>query len=67
MTQDEEGDEVNKDAAYVKESTDATLADQNLDDTLAEIDAEVAVDKPAEMSSQQSSDLQIQPTGGDES
>ena len=67
LTQDEEGDDVNKDAAYVKELADATLADKNLDNTLAEIDAEVAADKAAEMSFQQSSDLQIQPTGGEES
>ncbi|XP_028065852.1 uncharacterized protein LOC114268817 [Camellia sinensis] len=49
LTQDEEGDEVNKDAAYVKESTDVTLADKNLDDTLAEIDAEVAANKATKM------------------
>ena len=67
LTQDEEGDEVPKDAAYEKESADATLADKSLDDTLAEIDAEVAADKAVEMSSQQSSDLQIQPPGGEES
>ena len=65
LTQDEEGDEVPKDAAYEKESADATLADKSLDDTLAEIDVELVADKAAEMSSQQSSDLQIQPAGGE--
>lgn len=67
LTQDEECDEVNKDAADEKESADVIHANKNLDDTLAEIDAEVAAEKAAEMSSQQSSDLQIQPTGGEES
>ena len=51
MTQDEKGNEVNKDAADEKESADAILANKNLEDTLAEIDAEVAADKTAEMSS----------------
>ena len=67
LTQDEEGDEVPKDAAYEKESATATLADKSLNNTLVEIDAELAVDKAAEMSSQQSSDLQIQQAGGEES
>ncbi|XP_028108105.1 protein STRICTOSIDINE SYNTHASE-LIKE 11-like [Camellia sinensis] len=45
LTQDEEGGEVNKYTADEKESADAILADKNLEDTLAEIDAEVTTDK----------------------
>ncbi|XP_028084311.1 flocculation protein FLO11-like [Camellia sinensis] len=52
--QDEEGEEVPKDAIPEKASSDVPLADKSLDQTLQEIDAKLAAEKAAEMSSQQS-------------
>ena len=50
-TQDEEGEEVPKDATPEKASSDVPLADKSLDQTLQEIDAELAAEKAVEMSS----------------
>ncbi|XP_028080472.1 autophagy-related protein 11-like [Camellia sinensis] len=61
LTQDEEGDEVPKDATAEKASVDMFLADKSLDETLQEIDVELAAEKAVEVSSQQSSKLQTQP------
>ena len=62
LTQDEEGEEVPKDATPEKPLSDVSLAEKSLDLTLQEIDAELAAEKAVEMSSQQSSELQTQPT-----
>ena len=62
MTQDEKGEEVPKDATPEKASSDVRLADKSLDVTLQEIDAKLAAEKAAEISSQQSSELQTQPS-----
>ncbi|KAF5953746.1 hypothetical protein HYC85_006602 [Camellia sinensis] len=62
LTQDEEGEEVPKDATAEKTSADVLFADKSLDETLQEIDAELAAEKAAEVSSQQSSELQTQPS-----
>ena len=64
LTQDEEGEEVPKDATPEKASSDVPLTDKSLDQTFPEIDAELAAEKAAEMSSQQSSELQTQPASG---
>ncbi|XP_028072243.1 rho-associated protein kinase 2-like [Camellia sinensis] len=61
LTQDEEVEEVPKDVTAEKASADVTLADKSLDETLQQIDAKLAVEKAAEMSSQQSSVIQTQP------
>ncbi|XP_028065472.1 enolase-phosphatase E1-like [Camellia sinensis] len=55
------GEEAPKDATPEKASSDVPLADKSLDLTVQEIDAELAVEKVAEMSSQQSSEIQTQP------
>ncbi|XP_028114778.1 radixin-like [Camellia sinensis] len=62
LTQDDEGEKVPKDAAAENASADVPLAVKSFDETLAKIDAELMADKAAEMSSQQSSELQTQPT-----
>ncbi|XP_028124713.1 glutamic acid-rich protein-like [Camellia sinensis] len=61
LTHDEEVEEVPKDVIPLKVSSDSLLADKSIDETLAQIDAEIAVEKAAEVSSQQSSDVQSQP------
>ncbi|XP_028096046.1 uncharacterized abhydrolase domain-containing protein DDB_G0269086-like [Camellia sinensis] len=66
LTQDEEGEEVPKDVTLEKETSNALIADKSLDQTLQEIDAELAAKKAAEISSQQSSELQTQPSGAAE-
>ncbi|XP_028062968.1 uncharacterized protein LOC114266278 [Camellia sinensis] len=48
----QEGEEVPKDATLEKASWDVPLADKSLDQTLQEIDAKLATEKAAEMSSQ---------------
>ncbi|XP_028122128.1 dynactin subunit 1-like [Camellia sinensis] len=58
LTQDEKGEEVPKDATPEKPLSDMPLAERSLDLTLQEIDAELAAKKAAEMSSQQSSEVQ---------
>ena len=63
LTQDEEGEEVPKDATPEKASSDVPLADKSIDQTLQEIDVELAAEKATDMSSQQSSELQTQPSG----
>ncbi|XP_028126575.1 myosin-7-like [Camellia sinensis] len=62
---DEEDEEVTKDAAPEKASSDMPPADKSLDETLQEIDAELAAEKVAEMSSQQSFGVQMQPAAED--
>ncbi|XP_028052895.1 tropomyosin alpha-1 chain-like [Camellia sinensis] len=66
LTQDDEGDEVPKDAAHEKVSADIPLADKSIEETLQEIDAELTTEKAAEVASQQSSELQIQSTATEE-
>ncbi|XP_028118179.1 replication stress response regulator SDE2-like [Camellia sinensis] len=64
-SEDEDGDE--DDDAVAKEATpeqglsDVPQVNKSIDETLAEIDAEVAVDKEAEVSLQETSEVQIQP------
>ncbi|XP_028054924.1 uncharacterized protein LOC114259127 [Camellia sinensis] len=60
LTQDEEGDEVPKEATPERASLGVPLANKSLDQTPQEIDAELAAEKAAEMSSQQSSEVQTQ-------
>ena len=57
LTQDEEGDEVSKEATPEQALLDVPLANKSLDQTLQEIDAELAAEKVAEISSQQSSEI----------
>ncbi|XP_028120754.1 dynactin subunit 1-like [Camellia sinensis] len=52
LTQDEEVEEVSKDATPEKASSDVPPADKSIDETLQEIDAELAAEKVAEMLSQ---------------
>ena len=58
LTQDEEGEEVPKEATPEQASLDVPLTAKSLDQTLQEIDAAHAAEKVAEMSSQQSSEVQ---------
>ncbi|XP_028119759.1 retinitis pigmentosa 1-like 1 protein [Camellia sinensis] len=60
--EDEEGAEVPIDDAPQKAISDVPIADKILDQTLQEIDAELVAEKAAEASSQQSYNLQIQPS-----
>lgn len=57
LTQDEDGEEVSKDANPEKATSDVPIADKSLNQTLQEIDVELVAEKAAEMSSQQSSEL----------
>ncbi|XP_028115146.1 uncharacterized protein LOC114313036 [Camellia sinensis] len=57
---DEEGDEVLKDAAPKRVSANVPLADKSIDETLQEIDAELAAEKAAKVVSQQSSEVPTQ-------
>ena len=66
LTQDKEGEEGPKDATPEKASSNVPLAVKSLDQTLQEINVELAAKKAVEMSSQQSSELQTQPSGGAE-
>ena len=52
LTQDEEGEEVPEDAIAEKASADVILADKSIDETLQEIDAELAAEKAADVASQ---------------
>ncbi|XP_028078018.1 tropomyosin beta chain-like [Camellia sinensis] len=63
----QEGDEVPIEVVPENAPADISSADKSVEETLQEIDAEIAADKAAEMFSQQASDLQIQPTDGEES
>ncbi|KAF5933004.1 hypothetical protein HYC85_029175 [Camellia sinensis] len=65
LTQDEEDEEVSKDAILEKASSDVPPANKSIDETLQEIDAELAAEKVAEMSSQQSFEVQTQPAAED--
>ena len=57
LTQDEELEEVPKEADPGPLISDLLLAEKSLDKTLAEIDAEVAVEKAAEVVSQESTEV----------
>ena len=63
LTLDEEGDEVgdvSKEAVTGQLSSDLLLAERSLDKTLAEIDAEPAAEKAAEVVPQESAEVQTQ-------
>ncbi|XP_028127127.1 nucleolin 1-like [Camellia sinensis] len=62
LTQDEEGNEVPKDAAYEKVSADVPFVDKSIEETLQGIDAELMAEKVAEVASQQSSEVPAQLT-----
>ncbi|XP_028093576.1 radixin-like [Camellia sinensis] len=61
LTQDEDGDAVAKEFTPEQGSSDVPQVNKSIDETLAEIDAEIAVDKEAEVSLQETSEVQIQP------
>ncbi|XP_028071945.1 uncharacterized protein LOC114274256 [Camellia sinensis] len=50
LTQDEDGDAVAKEVTPEQGSSDVPQVNKSIDETLAEIDAEIAVDKEAEVS-----------------
>lgn len=62
LTQDEEDEEVLKDAAPERVSVDVPLADKSIDETLQEIDAKLVAEKAAEVASQQSTEVPTQLT-----
>ncbi|XP_028064596.1 axoneme-associated protein mst101(1)-like [Camellia sinensis] len=60
LSQDD-GDEVSKDTTLETTTSDALIAEKSLDQTLKDIDVELASEKAAEKSSQMSSEPQTQP------
>ncbi|XP_028075178.1 dynactin subunit 1-like [Camellia sinensis] len=60
LSQDEEG-EVSKDATPEKTTSDVPIAEKSIDQTLQEIDAELAAEKAVEENSQMSSEPHTQP------
>ncbi|GMP85400.1 hypothetical protein CsSME_00038571 [Camellia sinensis var. sinensis] len=61
LTQDNDGDDVIKEATPEQGSSDIPQISKSVDETLAEIDAEIAADEEAEVSLQEISEVQIQP------
>ncbi|XP_028064781.1 uncharacterized protein LOC114267894 [Camellia sinensis] len=57
----EEDEEVIKETTLRQASSDVPQIGKSIDETLAEIDAEIAADKEAEVSLQETSEVQIQP------
>ncbi|XP_028059586.1 plectin-like [Camellia sinensis] len=57
----EEDEDVIKETTPEQASSDVPPVDKSLDQTLAEIDAEIAADEEAEVSLQETSEVQIQP------
>ncbi|XP_028071931.1 uncharacterized protein LOC114274236 [Camellia sinensis] len=60
LTQDEEGDVVVKETTPEQASSDVPVADKSIDESLAQIDAELAMEKAAEMALPESSEVQTQ-------
>ncbi|CAL5358175.1 unnamed protein product [Camellia sinensis] len=61
LTQAEDGDAVAKEVTPEQGSSNVPQVNKSIDETLAEIDAEIAANKEAEVSLQETSKVQIQP------
>ncbi|XP_028098324.1 adenomatous polyposis coli protein-like [Camellia sinensis] len=60
LTQDDDGDAVAKETSPEQASSDVPPAEKSLDETLAQIDAEIEVEKTAEIALQESAEVVLQ-------